>query len=75
LILQGLATWHFQKPESLAVLATNKRVRPKQEQLRKALRGCRITDPFQFLLRDMLEDLDRRAAKLQVLEQRIRRVR
>jgi transposase len=70
-ILEGLATSHFNKPEPLAILATNKRVRSKQEQLRKALRGCRITDHFQFLLRDMLEDLDRLTAKLKVLEERI----
>jgi transposase len=70
-ILEGLATSRFKRPEALAMLATNKRVRPKQEQLRKALRGCRITDHFQFLLSDMLEDLDRLTVKLQVLEQRI----
>lgn len=70
-ILEGLATTQCTRPEALALLATNKRVCSKQEQLRKALRGCRLTEHFQFLLRDMLADLDRLTAKLKMLETRI----
>jgi hypothetical protein len=70
-ILEGLATSKWIKPESLALLATHKRVKPKQEQLRKALRGCKLTDHFQFLLRELLEELDRLTAKMKLLEERI----
>ena len=70
-ILEGLATSKWVKPESLALLATNKRVRAKRDQLEKALRGCQLTDHFRFLLCELLEELDRLTGKLQLLEQRI----
>lgn len=69
-ILEGLATSEWIKPESLASLATHKRVRGKQEQLKKALR-CHLTDHFRFLLRELLEELDRLTDKMKLLEQRI----
>jgi transposase len=69
-ILEGLATSQCIKPESLALLATHKRVRGKQEQLRKALR-CHPTEHFRFLLRELLEELDRLTGKLELLNQRI----
>lgn len=69
-ILDGLATSERIKPESLASLATHKRVRGKQEQLKKALR-CHLTDHFRFLLRELLEELDRLTDKMKLLEQRI----
>jgi transposase len=71
-ILEGLATARSIKPEALAMLATSKRVRAKQEQLRKALRGCQLTDHFRFLLSELLEELDRLTAKLGMLEDRVR---
>jgi transposase len=70
-ILEGLATNEWTQPESLALLATHKRVRHKQEQLRKALRGCRLTEHFRFLLLELLEELERLTAKMTLLEQRI----
>lgn len=70
-ILEGLATTTLIRPESLALLATHKRVRPKQELLRKALRGCRLSEHFRFLLGELLEELDRLTAKMALLEQRI----
>ena len=70
-ILEGLATSQWIKPESLALLATHKRVRAKQELLRKALRGCRLTEHFRFLLRELLEELDRLTDKMNLLENRI----
>jgi transposase len=69
-ILEGLATATTIKPEALAMLATHKRVRAKREQLAKALR-CRTTEHFRFLLRELLEDLDRFTAKIAMLEARI----
>jgi transposase len=69
-ILEGLATAQTMKPEALALLATHKRVRGKREQLAKALR-CRLTDHFRFLLRELLEELDRLTAKIGLLETRI----
>jgi transposase len=69
-ILEGLATAQTMKPEALALLATHKRMRPKREQLAKALR-CRLTDHFRFLLRELLEELDRLTAKIRLLEGRI----
>lgn len=69
-ILEGLATAQTMKPEALALLATHKRVRNKREQLAKALR-CRLTDHFRFLLRELLEELDRLTAKIRLLEARI----
>ena len=70
-ILEGLATAHSIRPEALALLATHKRVRAKRPLLEKALRGCRLTDHFRFLLGELLEELDRLTGKLQLLEQRI----
>jgi transposase len=69
-ILEGLATATTVKPEALALLAAHKRVRGKREQLGKALR-CRPTDHFRFLLRELLEELDRLTAKIAMLESRI----
>jgi len=69
-ILEGLATAQTMKPEALALLATHKRMRPKREQLAKALR-CKLTDHFRFLLRELLEELDRLTAKIRLLEGRI----
>lgn len=69
-ILDGLATATSIRPESLAILATHKRVRPKQDLLRKALR-CHPTDHFRFLLRELLEELDRLDGKVLLLEHRI----
>jgi transposase len=69
-ILEGLATAKTVKPEALALLATHKRVRAKQEQLKKALR-CHPTDHFRFLLRELLEEQDRLTDKIQLLEERI----
>jgi transposase len=70
-ILEGLATSQWIKPESLALLATHKRVRGKRDQLAKALRGCQLTDHFRFLLRELLDELDRLTAKMKLLEERI----
>jgi transposase len=69
-ILEGLATAQTIKPEALALLATHKRVRGKREQLARALR-CRLTDHFRFLLRELLEELDRLTEKIALLETRI----
>jgi transposase len=69
-ILEGLATAATIKPEALALLATHKRVRGKREQLAKALR-CRLTEHFRFLLRELLEELDRLTGKIALLEARI----
>ena len=69
-ILEGLATATTMKPEALALLATHKRVRDKRDQLRKALR-CTLTDHFRFLLRELLEELDRLTGKMKLLESRI----
>ena len=70
-ILEGLATSAWARPESLALLATHKRVRGKRAQLAKALRSCVLTDHFRFLLRELLEELDRLSGKLQLVEQRL----
>ena len=70
-ILEGLATSQWIRPEALALLATHKRVRAKRPLLEKALRGCQLTDHFRFLLRELIEELDRLTGKLQLLEQRI----
>jgi transposase len=70
-ILEGLATSQWIKPDSLALLATHKRVRGKRDQLAKALRGCQLTDHFRFLLRELLDELDRLTAKMKLLEERI----
>jgi transposase len=69
-ILEGLATATTIKPEALALLATHKRVRDKREQLKKALR-CQLTDHFRFLLRELLDELDRLTDKMKLLEDRI----
>jgi hypothetical protein len=69
-ILEGLATAKTVKPEALALLATHKRVRAKQEQLKKALH-CHPTDHFRFLLRELLEEQDRLTDKMRLLEERI----
>lgn len=69
-ILEALATAENMKPEAFALLATHKRVRQKREQLAKALR-CRQTDHFRFLLRELLEELDRLTGKIKLLEGRI----
>jgi len=69
-ILEGLATAKTIKPEALALLATNKRVRDKRERLKKALR-CHPTDHFRFLLRELLEELDRLTGKMKLLEEKI----
>jgi len=70
-ILEGLATAKEILPESLALLATHKRVRAKQDLLRKALRGCHLTEHFRFLLGELLEELDTLTNKMTMLEQRI----
>jgi transposase len=70
-ILEGLATARTIKPEAFALLATNKRVRPKQDRLRQALRGARLTEHFQYLLQELLEALDHDSAKLAHVEARI----
>jgi transposase len=69
-ILEGLATARSMPPEALALLATHKKVRGKREQLRKALR-CHPTEHFRFLLRELLEELDRLSGKMKLMEQRI----
>lgn len=69
-ILEGLATARSIKPESLALLASSKRVRGKRELLAKALR-CRLSDHFRFLLAELLEELDRLTAKVTLLDERI----
>jgi transposase len=69
-ILDALATATLVKPESFAALATHKRLRAKQEELRKALR-CERSDHFRFLLSELLSELDRLDAKLVMLERRI----
>lgn len=70
-ILEGLAQGTALKPEALALLATHKRVRGKRELLAKALRCCRPSDHFRFLLRELLEELDRLTGKIALLEARI----
>jgi len=69
-IPEGLATAKTMKPEALALLATHKRVRGKREQLKKALH-CQPTDHFRFLLRELLEELDRLTDKMKQMEERI----
>ena len=69
-ILDALATATLVKPESFAALATHKRLKAKQEDLRKALR-CERSDHFRFLLSELLIELDRLDAKLLVLERRL----
>jgi transposase len=69
-ILEGLATAKTLKPEKLALLARHKKVREKQEQLKKALR-CYPTDHFRFLLQELLEEQDRLTGKMKLLEERI----
>lgn len=69
-ILDALATATLVKPESFAALATHKRLKNKQEELRKALR-CERSDHFRFLLSELLSELDRLDAKLAMLERRI----
>jgi transposase len=69
-ILDGLATTRDVRPESLALLASHRRVRGKREELRKALR-CRPTEHFRFLLGELLEELDRLTQKVTLLNQRI----
>lgn len=69
-ILEGLATTTLRHPESLAILARHKRLQPKQEQLRKALR-CHPTDHFRYLLGELLHELDRLEQKLGELELKI----
>lgn len=69
-ILDALATATLVKPESFAALATHKRLKNKQEDLRKALR-CERSDHFRFLLSELLSELDRLDAKLAMLERRI----
>jgi len=56
-ILEGLATARTLPVESLALLARHKRVRDKQEQLRKALGGCLLTEHFRFQLGELLAEL------------------
>ncbi len=56
-ILDALATATLVKPESLAALATHKRLKNKQEDLRTALR-CERSDHFRFLLSELLGELD-----------------
>jgi len=70
-ILEGLATLREVRPEALALLARHKRVRARQPELVKALRGSRLSDHFRFLLSELLEELDRLSGKIQLLEQRI----
>lgn len=69
-ILEGLATAKTLQPEKLALLARHKKVRDKQEQLKKALR-CHPTDHFRFLLQQLLEEQDRLTGKMKLLEERI----
>jgi transposase len=70
-ILEGLASSEWKRPEALALLATHKRVRGKREQLAKALRGCVLSEHFRFLLRELLDELDRLTGKVQLIEQRL----
>jgi transposase len=70
-ILEGLATLENMRPESLALLARNKRVRDKQEQLRRALRGALVTEHFRFLLTELLGELGEITAKIAKLELRV----
>lgn len=69
-ILDALATATLVKPESFAALATHKRLKSRQEDLRKALR-CERSDHFRFLLSELLSELDRLDAKILLLERRI----
>lgn len=69
-ILDALATATLVKPESFAALATHKRLKSRQEELRKALR-CERSDHFRFLLSELLSELDRLDAKVAMLEGRI----
>jgi transposase len=69
-ILEGLATAKTIQPEALALLARHKRVRHKQDQLKKALR-CHPTDHFRFLLQELLEEQERLSNKMTLLEVRI----
>lgn len=69
-ILDALATATLVKPESFAALATHRRLKSKQQELRKALR-CERSDHFRFLLSELLSELDRLDAKILLLERRI----
>jgi transposase len=69
-ILDALATATLGRPESFAALATHKRVRSKQAELRKAL-NCERSEHFHFLLSELLGELDWLDAKLALLERRI----
>jgi transposase len=69
-ILDALATATLVKPESFAALATHKRLKSKQEDLRKALR-CDRSEHFRFLLSELLSELDHLDAKVALLDRRI----
>jgi transposase len=69
-LLDGLATATLIRPESLLILVKHKKLEAKKDLLRKALR-CHPTDHFRFLLRDLLEELDRLEGKVLLLETRI----
>jgi transposase len=69
-LLDGLATVTLIRPESLAILVKHKRLQPKLDLIRKALR-CHPTDHFRFLLSELLEELDRLQGKVLLLDTRI----
>lgn len=53
-----------------ALLANPQAVRDRQEQWRKALKGCRLSEHFRFLLCELLDHVDRLSAKVHALEKR-----
>jgi transposase len=70
-ILDALATATLVKPEALALLARNKRLKGTREDFAKALQ-CERNEHFQFLLSELLTELDWLDTKLLLLDRRIR---
>ena len=69
-ILEGLATTQLNRPEMFADLAKGS-LKNKVEEIRKALRVS-LTEHFQFLLSELLDELDRLDKKVEMMEARIR---
>jgi transposase len=69
-ILEGLATTKLNRPEIFADFAKGS-LKQKKEEIRKALR-VPITEHFQFMLSELLDELDRLDKKVDAMEARIR---
>lgn len=69
-ILEGLATTQFKSPESLAMLAKGS-LKWKKEEIARALR-VQVSEHFQFLLKELLGELQRLDEQVEQLHVRIR---